>query len=97
MFSHGNIYIPSRIDGVLRWFVVTADMHRIHHSVIPQETNSNYGFNIPWWDRLFGTYLQRLKNGHESMDIGSNIFRDTKFLNLHWLLIQPFLNSNKHN
>jgi sterol desaturase/sphingolipid hydroxylase (fatty acid hydroxylase superfamily) len=96
MFNHGNIYIPSRMDHVLRWLVVTPDMHRIHHSILPQETNSNFGFNIPWWDRLFGTYRQNPQDGHEDMEIGIKIFRDIKYLNLHWLLIQPFLNSRKH-
>jgi len=96
MFNHGNIYIPSEIDRVLRWFLVTPDMHRIHHSVIPQETNSNYGFNLSWWDRLLGTYRQQPQNGHENIELGLAIFRDPKFLNLHWLLIQPFLNSKKY-
>jgi len=58
MFNHSNIHIPIAIDRVLRLFVVTPDMHRVHHSVIIHETNSNYGFNLPWWDRLFGTYQQ---------------------------------------
>lgn len=96
MFNHGNIYIPSKIDRVLRCVVVTPDMHRIHHSVIPKETNSNYGFNISWWDRLLGTYRQQPQNGHKGMDIGLKIFQDSKFLNIHWLLIQPFLNSKNY-
>jgi hypothetical protein len=57
MFNHGNIHLPSKIDRILRYLVVTPDMHRVHHSVVIRETNSNYGFNLPWWDRLFGTYL----------------------------------------
>ncbi|MFQ5956050.1 MAG: sterol desaturase family protein, partial [Kiloniellales bacterium] len=56
MFNHGNLNIPIGVDRVLRWFVVTPDMHRVHHSVVVRETNSNFGFNLPWWDRLFGTY-----------------------------------------
>src|SRR3989454_9618231 len=56
MFNHGNVRIPERFDRVLRWLVVTPDMHRVHHSVLPRETNSNFGFNLPWWDRLFRTY-----------------------------------------
>jgi hypothetical protein len=56
MFNHGNIRIPSAVDRVLRPFIVTPGMHRVHHSVIIRETNSNYGFNLPWWDRLLGTY-----------------------------------------
>jgi sterol desaturase/sphingolipid hydroxylase (fatty acid hydroxylase superfamily) len=55
MFNHGNIRMPSDLDRVLRWIVVTPDMHRVHHSIVPRETNSNFGFNMPWWDRLFGT------------------------------------------
>ncbi|HFQ89744.1 MAG TPA: sterol desaturase family protein, partial [Desulfobulbus sp.] len=56
MFNHGNIRLPRSVDRVLRLLVVTPDMHRVHHSVIIRETNSNFGFNFPWWDRLFGTY-----------------------------------------
>ena len=56
MFSHGNVRVPARLDGLLRWLVVTPDMHRVHHSILPEETNSNFGFNLAWWDRLFGTY-----------------------------------------
>ncbi len=90
MFNHGNIYIPAGIDRILRLFVVTPDMHRVHHSVIPSETNSNYGFNFPWWDRIFGTYLSQPKKGHIGMTIGLNQFRDPKWLHFHNLLIQPF-------
>ncbi|MFQ5456775.1 MAG: sterol desaturase family protein [Nitrospirota bacterium] len=98
MFNHGNIYIPAKIDHVLRWLIVTPDMHRVHHSIIHQETNSNFGFNLPWWDRLLGTYRDQPKSGHESMKIGIEAFREPKYLNLHWLLIQPFLNNkNKDN
>ncbi|MCK9994495.1 MAG: hypothetical protein Dbin4_03015 [Alphaproteobacteria bacterium] len=57
MFNHGNVRLPEQLDGLLRWLVVTPDMHRVHHSVVPRETNSNFGFNAPWWDRLFGTCL----------------------------------------
>ena len=60
MFNHSNIRIPHTVDEALRLLVVTPDMHRIHHSVIIQETNSNFGFNLPWWDRLFGTYKNSL-------------------------------------
>jgi sterol desaturase/sphingolipid hydroxylase (fatty acid hydroxylase superfamily) len=56
LFNHGNVRIPVSFDRVLRWVIVTPDMHRIHHSTDVQEINSNYGFNVPWWDRLFGTY-----------------------------------------
>lgn len=91
MFNHGNIRIHLLIDRVLRLFVVTPDMHRVHHSVIVQETNSNYGFNLPWWDRLFGTYRNQPALGHQSMTIGLEAFRDPKMLRLHWLLAIPFL------
>jgi sterol desaturase/sphingolipid hydroxylase (fatty acid hydroxylase superfamily) len=56
MFNHSNIRMPEKVDRILRWIVVTPDMHRVHHSVERRETNSNFGFNLPWWDRLFGTY-----------------------------------------
>ncbi len=85
MFNHSNIHIPEGIDRVLRLLVVTPDMHRVHHSVIIRETNSNYGFNLPWWDRLMGTY-----KGHQGMTIGVSQFRDPKRLTLPWLLALPF-------
>ena len=66
MFNHGNVRLPARLDRVLRWIVVTPDMHRVHHSVVPRETNSNFGFNLPWWDRLFGTYRAQPAAGHEA-------------------------------
>ena len=91
MFNHGNIRLPKRLDRVLRWFVVTPDMHRVHHSITPRETNSNFGFNLPWWDRIFGTYRDQPKHGHEGMTIGIEQFRDKKYERLDWLLIQPFL------
>jgi len=91
MFNHGNIYLPIKIDRVLRWFLVTPDMHRIHHSVRVNEINSNFGFNLPWWDHLFGTYKKDPKDKHETMIIGTDLFREEKYLNLHWLLIRPFL------
>jgi sterol desaturase/sphingolipid hydroxylase (fatty acid hydroxylase superfamily) len=70
MFNHGNIRLPAGIDRVLRWSVVTPDMHRVHHSVDDDETNSNFGFNLPWWDRLFGTYRAQPRAGHVAMAIG---------------------------
>ena len=70
MFNHSNAYIPPSIDRVLRLFVVTPDMHRVHHSVEDYETNSNFGFNLPWWDRIFGTYRDQPRAGHEGMTIG---------------------------
>lgn len=75
MFNHSNVRIPTASDHVLRWFVVTPDMHRVHHSVLMDETNSNYGFNLPWWDRLFGTYRTQPLEGHKGMSIGLKQFR----------------------
>jgi sterol desaturase/sphingolipid hydroxylase (fatty acid hydroxylase superfamily) len=91
MFNHSNIHIPIAVDRILRLFVVTPDMHRVHHSVIIRETNSNFGFNLPWWDRLLGTYKDQPEKGHEGMTIGLSQFRDPKRLNLPWLLILPFV------
>lgn len=91
MFNHGNIMLPLKLDRVLRRFVVTPDMHRVHHSVIMQETNSNFGFNLPWWDRICGTYKSQPREGHTGMTIGLNIFRNPKFLKLNWLLVLPFM------
>jgi sterol desaturase/sphingolipid hydroxylase (fatty acid hydroxylase superfamily) len=91
MFNHGNIHLPLKIDRVLRYFIVTPDMHRVHHSVIIRETNSNFGFNLPWWDRLFGTYRSQPVKGHAEMTIGLSQFRDAKRLTLPWLLILPFI------
>ena len=66
MFNHGNVRMPERLDRVLRWIVVTPDMHRVHHSIEVRETNSNFGFNLPWWDRLFGTYRDQPEAGHRA-------------------------------
>jgi len=92
MFNHGNIRLPLGLDRWLRLLVVTPDMHRVHHSVHPGETNSNFGFNLPWWDRLFGTYRAQPREGHEGMTIGIDQFRDPRELWLHRLLLQPFRN-----
>jgi sterol desaturase/sphingolipid hydroxylase (fatty acid hydroxylase superfamily) len=90
MFNHGNVRIPARLDRMLRWLVVTPDMHRVHHSILSRETNSNFGFNLPWWDRLFGTYRPQPAAGHEAMTIGIEQFRDARELGLHRMLLQPF-------
>ena len=95
MFNHGNIYIPVKIDKILRYFIVTPDMHRVHHSIIRKETNTNFGFNFPWWDRLFGTYLAQPEKGHAGMTIGLPKFRNPKNLHLHKMLIQPFVKDKK--
>jgi sterol desaturase/sphingolipid hydroxylase (fatty acid hydroxylase superfamily) len=75
MFNHSNVRIPLPIDRVLRWLIVTPDMHRVHHSIEDDETNSNFGFNLPWWDRLMGTYRDQPRAGHEKMTIGIHGFR----------------------
>jgi sterol desaturase/sphingolipid hydroxylase (fatty acid hydroxylase superfamily) len=90
MFNHGNARLPVGLDRVLRWVIVTPDMHRVHHSVIPQEANSNFGFNLPWWDRLCGTYRAQPAGGHEAMTIGINQFRAPREQWLDRMLIQPF-------
>ena len=90
MFNHGNVRIPERLDRMLRWIVVTPDMHRVHHSVEAHETNSNFGFNLPWWDRMFGTYRSQPAAGHDAMRIGIEQFRDRSELRLDRMLLQPF-------
>jgi sterol desaturase/sphingolipid hydroxylase (fatty acid hydroxylase superfamily) len=95
MFNHGNVRIPARVDTALRWMLVTPDMHRVHHSVVPRETNSNFGFNLPWWDRLFGTYGAQPAAGHEGMTIGIEQFRDPRELRLDRMLVQPFRDGDR--
>jgi sterol desaturase/sphingolipid hydroxylase (fatty acid hydroxylase superfamily) len=89
MFNHGNVRMSPSVDRTLRWFVVTPDMHRVHHSINARETNSNFGFNLPWWDRLFGTYRAQPKEGHEAMIIGIQQFRTEGDLRLDQMLVQP--------
>ena len=89
MFSHGNIRLPARADRWLRRVLVTPDMHRVHHSIVPAELRSNYGFNLPWWDHLFGTYRAQPAAGHHAMTIGLAAFRDPVELRLDRLLLQP--------
>lgn len=90
MFSHGNIKLSGTLDSVLRFLLVTPDMHRVHHSTIVRETNSNFGFNFPWWDRICGTYRPQPEKGHLDMTIGLKEYRDPKQLTLLRLLLQPF-------
>jgi sterol desaturase/sphingolipid hydroxylase (fatty acid hydroxylase superfamily) len=90
MFNHGNVRMPRALDHALRWIVVTPDMHRVHHSILPRETNSNFGFNLPWWDYLFGTYRPQPAAGHKAMTIGIEQFRDARELGLDRMLLQPF-------
>jgi sterol desaturase/sphingolipid hydroxylase (fatty acid hydroxylase superfamily) len=89
LFNHANIDLPRPVDRWLRWIVVTPDMHRVHHSVDPRETNANYGFNLPWWDRLLGTYVAQPEKGHEGMEIGIEQFRTRRDLWLDRMLVQP--------
>jgi sterol desaturase/sphingolipid hydroxylase (fatty acid hydroxylase superfamily) len=91
MFNHGNVRYPLSIDRWLRLLVVTPEMHRVHHSVIRWETNSNLGFNFPWWDRLFGTYRPQPAKGHLEMTIGLDQYKEPKKLTLPWLIVLPFI------
>ncbi len=91
MFNHGNVSLPAKIDRYLRWFLVTPDMHRVHHSVEYDESNSNFGFSLSWWDRLFGTYKKQPRAGHLGMTIGLAEFRDNRLaVNLPGMLRLPF-------
>ncbi len=91
MFNHGNARIAPAIDRLLRWIVVTPDMHRVHHSIEDDETNSNFGFNLPWWDRLFGTYRDQPRAGHEGMVIGIRGFSEPRVCDrLTGMLMMPF-------
>ncbi len=90
MFNHSNIRLPQGVDRVLRLFVVTPDMHRVHHSIDPKETDSNFGFNLPWWDRLLGTYIAQPAKGHDDMTIGFEQFRRVREQWLDKMLTQPF-------
>lgn len=94
MFNHGNVGLPAWLEPVLRWIVVTPDMHRVHHSVVPRETNSNFGFNLPWWDRMFGTYCAEPTGGQAGMTIGLERFRDPDELRLDRMLVQPLIETD---
>jgi sterol desaturase/sphingolipid hydroxylase (fatty acid hydroxylase superfamily) len=89
MFNHSNVALPPRLDRFARWFVVTPQMHEIHHSVERPETDSNFGFNLPWWDRLFGTYREKAAAG-DNVVIGLPAFRDASESKISRLLTQPF-------
>jgi sterol desaturase/sphingolipid hydroxylase (fatty acid hydroxylase superfamily) len=90
VFNHANVAMPAWLDRILRLVVVTPDMHRVHHSIERHETDSNFGFNLPWWDRLFGTYRAQPAAGHRGMTIGLPVFRNLRELRLDRLLTQPF-------
>ncbi len=92
MFNHGNVKLPARLDRALRWVLVTPDMHRVHHSVEDDEANSNFGFSLTWWDRLFGTYRDQPRAGHQGMTIGIHRYRDPKLVDrLPGMLALPFV------
>ncbi|MEP0944620.1 MAG: sterol desaturase family protein [Rhizobiaceae bacterium] len=95
MFNHSNTKLPLWLDRMLRLVLVTPDMHRVHHSIKGRETNSNYGFNLPWWDRLFGTYIDQPAAGHDDMQIGLPEWQDDRPTRLGWSLSVPFLKSPK--
>jgi sterol desaturase/sphingolipid hydroxylase (fatty acid hydroxylase superfamily) len=95
MWSHSNLRLPLGADRLLRHLFVTPDMHRVHHSIVPRETHSNFGFNLALWDRLFGTYRHQPEAGHEGMTIGIPRFRDERELKLGHLLLQPFRTEGK--
>ncbi len=90
MFNHSNVALPRWLEPIARWFLVTPQMHQVHHSILREETDSNFGFNLPWWDRLFGTYRREPQAGEQGMTIGIPMFRDPRELRLDRLLTQPF-------
>jgi sterol desaturase/sphingolipid hydroxylase (fatty acid hydroxylase superfamily) len=96
LFNHSNVRTPGWLDRCLRWIVVTPDMHRVHHSIVVRETNSNFGFNLPWWDRLFGTYRAQPAAGHDVMIIGIEQFREPAEQRLDRMLTQPFREDDRH-
>jgi sterol desaturase/sphingolipid hydroxylase (fatty acid hydroxylase superfamily) len=90
LFNHANLRLPSAVDKLLRSFMVTPDMHRVHHSVILGETNSNYGFFLSWWDKLFNSYKTQPQAGHQRMTIGLNEYQTQAPKKLTWALLSPF-------
>lgn len=90
MFNHSNIKLSKRFDATLRYFLVTPDMHRVHHSAMEAEHNKNFGFNFPWWDRLFGSYLAQPSLEQEEMSIGIEGYGKDQAISMSVLLMQPF-------
>lgn len=91
MFNHSNVHLPEKLDKYMRWILVTPDMHRVHHSQIRSETDSNFGFNVPWWDRIFSSYIDQPQLGHEKMKIGIKGYEDVRrSQNIAQLLTHPF-------
>jgi sterol desaturase/sphingolipid hydroxylase (fatty acid hydroxylase superfamily) len=91
MFNHANAGLPPSIDKIIRLFMVTPDMHRVHHSVIRGEHNNNFGFNLPWWDYIFGTYTASPSQGHDKMTIGLDEYQENRKQSIFWMLSLPFL------
>jgi sterol desaturase/sphingolipid hydroxylase (fatty acid hydroxylase superfamily) len=92
LFNHSNVAMRTGVDRVMRLLLVTPDMHRVHHSIVRAETDSNFGFNLSWWDHVFRTYLAQPEAGHVAMIIGLPVFRDGRELRLDRMLTQPFRN-----
>ncbi|MDM3870718.1 sterol desaturase family protein [Porticoccus sp. W117] len=90
MFNHANVRLPKKLDALLRSVIITPDMHRVHHSVIAGETDSNYGFFLSCWDRWFGTYVEEPRDGHDGMTIGLAVYQDNRPASLWWSLLLPF-------
>lgn len=95
MFNHANVRLPQSVDKVLRSVIVTPDFHRVHHSEIQPETDSNYGFFLSIWDRLFATYTAQPRKGHDDMVIGLSEYQDEKPASLFWCLKLPFFSTKE--
>lgn len=95
MFNHSNLKLSNRLEKLLRYVVVTPDMHRVHHCTDNTEHNRNFGFNFPWWDKLFGTYQAQPTKGHEAMEIGISGYQEKHSTNIFALLAQPFMKDNE--
>jgi sterol desaturase/sphingolipid hydroxylase (fatty acid hydroxylase superfamily) len=90
MFNHSNVALPRWLEPFARWVIVTPQMHEMHHSALREETDSNFGFNLPWWDRMFGTYRAEPVAGEQGIQIGLPDFHDVAELRLDRLITQPF-------
>ena len=97
VFNHANLLLPRSVDSLLRLVIVTPDMHRVHHSVLANETNSNYGFNASVWDRIFGSYKAQPDDGHKEMKIGLPSYQNSNPSNLFWCLQLPFSNTKRRS
>lgn len=97
MFNHSNFYIPEKLDSVLRYIIITPDMHRIHHSVHRKECNSNYGTIFSFWDFLFNSYCKEPRDGHVDMILGVRNYMDIKYQKIHWMLITPFVREKQRD